>query len=193
MAQDPVRVSDDLRFRNWPRAYQVFDRHASVFQAVEAFHSFFLEEFADTDFAREAVNHGISEPVTELRCLLDFVFVWLIEGRASFACPSFEEYLMAIIGITDEARYDERDGTYLYLRTATSTTDGVDITYWGERPESGGPLFRYMDGWSSRESDRGYYAEGLPTGWQGWNHPAISRDTYESARSADLRRLSKAT
>ncbi len=191
MAQNPKYDTTRTRFGDWPRAYQVLDRHERVFAAVEAFHQFFDEEFDDTEFARNAIARGIEHPESELRCVLDFVFVWLMEGRAALACPTFEEYLTAIIGITEGARYDARDRTGLFLRTATDTGDGVDITFWGERPEQDGPLAGQIAGWRSRESDRGYYINGLPTGWQGFNHPAFSRDTYELARAADLKQVSK--
>ena len=191
MAQNSKYDTTQTHFRDWPRAYHGLDRHERVSTAVNAFHRFFDEEFDDTEFARSAIARGIEHPESELRCVMDFVFVWLMEGCAALACPSFEEYLMAIIGITEEARYEDRVRTGLFLRTATDTADGVDITFWGERPEQDGPLAGQAAGWRSRESDRGYYINGLPAGWQGFNHPAFSRDTYEFARSADLRQVTK--
>lgn len=204
MAQDLSSNDGHERFQDWPLAYTRTDQHDQIAVSIGAFHAFYEDEgFDDSDFAKQAVARGIQDPTTEFRCLLDYVFVWLIEGSATFACPTFEAYLVTVIGIIEETRYGSIPELGARLEIADDDTDGRDIFYWGKRPEASDfpdtwdkQAFegqtageRALEFWLHRSDEAGEYMAGLPIGWEGYNHPALSRAAYEHARGKQLRNL----
>lgn len=69
--------------------------------------------YSSTLFAAK-VRHGRAP---EANCLLDYLFVWLAEGRATLFSPTYEDWLFTIITIADQLRrgrfgfrYTERNG-----------------------------------------------------------------------------------
>lgn len=204
MAQDPSNNRGHERFSDWPLQHRRAGQHEQIAMSIGAFNAFYEDEgFDDSDFAKQAVARGIEDPTTEFRCLLDYVFVWLMEGSATMACPSFEHYLLTVIGIIEETRYGSPVQVGARLELAGDNSDGRDIFYWGERPEAsdfpdtwGKQMYEdqtageYTLGfWLQRSNEPGEYVAGLPIGWEGYNHPALSRSAYEHARGKQLRIL----
>ncbi|MEV7874180.1 hypothetical protein [Microbacterium sp. NPDC089188] len=58
------------------------------------------EAYQSTVFARLRLCGEADAP----SCLMDYLFIWLVEGGASQHCPTYEDWLLTIISITDQLR-----------------------------------------------------------------------------------------
>lgn len=145
------------------------------------------DTFWTSDFDRRARARGIDEPFFELRCLLDFVFVWMAEGVMFKHIDTFEQYLMAIIAITEASRFSGFLPLERVLRDADDEHDSLDVFYWGKPPrDKTGKLLEDTGGWGWRSPEPIEYGEFLSPDWEGHEHPALSRERFEYYRQQYL-------
>lgn len=118
-----------------------------------------------TRFAASARGRG-ENPVEALSCFLDLIYVYLVEGYAAEYCPTYESYLLMIIGAVDGL-----DGMEFTLRPERADGD-FHMFYWGTSPESDSLAHVYDEDYAWQH------------GGEGYSHPAIRRDVYDYYRQA---------
>ena len=124
--------------------------------------------FAFDFFMSEKENEGAGNSFTaslfdttgvKAQCLLDEIYVWLVEGPAVKICPTYESFLLAVIGIIDHRTRNQRDGVD-HGELTVSADSHVKIFCWGSQQD---------------ESDSSKAIEG----GEGLAHPALMRETYD--------------
>ena len=193
------------RFTAWPNQYNLVPTGMSTL-AVQAFDSvnefYGVESFEYTKIYKLARDRGLEDARDEFKCFLDYVYPWLIEGDATVVCPTFDAYLLAVIGMIELERYQVGvQGIERSFEVASEDddgSDGFDIFYWGRRPskEMPSPVDEKTFGfhrttpphedvahpWTERDMSLSNYAGPLPFDWGGLEHPALLKKVYKDAR-----------
>lgn len=193
------------RFIAWPNHYNLVPTGMSTlaFQAFDSVIGFYnFDSFKHTEIYKFAKDRGLEDARDEFKCFLDYIYPWLIEGDATVVCPTFDAYLLAVIGMIELQRYQVGEpGIERSFELASEDDDGpdgFDIFYWGRRPskEMPTPFDEKTFGihrttlphedvphpWTVREMSLSHYAGQVPFDWGGLEHPALLKHVYKDAR-----------
>ena len=85
------KTLDDHRYRHLMDPSAVFIAWLETWEGEDG------SSFGSTTFSRE-----LERGSAEAHCLLDYLFVWLVEGNAKQYCPTYENWLLTIIMIVDQ-------------------------------------------------------------------------------------------
>lgn len=123
-------------------------------------------------------------------CYLDYMFIWLAEANGALCCPTFEDWLLAVIRFADDL--STRRDTY-----GIGGRPGDHLGILGSLPE-GGKEMGLLD-WGAISLDKEAHAAWVetpgsleaidaPPGEEGMRHPALDRNVYERCRANALDR-----
>ncbi|WP_437770489.1 hypothetical protein [Arthrobacter sp. KNU40] len=143
-------------------------------RAITSFNAFILD-------GEDAIYEGSSDTAPfgeyggEGRCLLDYVYVWLGQGSGAFVCPTYESYLLGVIGIIDDSiRREEKESEIKgFSAKRAFDTPFLRIFHWTKRQRAA--------------MRRGEIAD-RRTPW-GHSHPALDRETYNYHRETAVQEL----
>lgn len=123
------------------------------------FDLFLFQEWEQTDFAQGGAK---------ATCLLDYMFVWLVESNGAMYCPTYEHWLLAIVRFAD-----------IVLPPAAPLPESDP----GDEGYSGRDYVRSLRDGATKDLDL------MLTGSA--SHPALDRSMYERCREGLNRRIAQ--
>lgn len=120
---------------------------------LQAFELFVLSDWRETQFAQNSDNYAT--------CLLDYMYVWLVEGDGALHCPTYEAWMLAVVRFADK----------LFLPTARFKDTSLGSIIRERHPDTGRHLLLMKSG--------------------NTRHPALDRSVYDSCREHVVRRLER--
>lgn len=167
--------------------------YSRVLEPLDSIYGF-LEELYDIE-TKFGADEKREDSLRRPTCYLDYMFVWLVEGRGAIQFPTFEDWLLAIIRYADDL-YSPRNqyatgtmageplGTQDWLPARRSTSMG--LLDWGATSRDEKLNEEYVN--DAHHRLREISAVIRPADEEGMRHPALDRNVYVRCREHALAR-----